>query len=156
MTPLRAVRDPSVLLAFGLGTGLLPRAPGTFGTLLAIPLWWIFHGAGIPVCLALSAAGFVFGVWLCDRATAVLGEHDHPGIVIDEVVGYFVALVVVPPNLVWLGLSFLVFRLFDILKPWPIGWLDRKVEGGLGIMLDDLIAGILTAVVMLAVIGLSG
>jgi phosphatidylglycerophosphatase A len=155
LTPLRHLRDPTVLAAFGFGAGLAPWAPGTFGTLLAIPLWWIVSGTGLRMYLLLAAAGFVVGIWICNRATTALGEHDHPGIVIDEVVGYFAALVVVPPDLVWLALSFLVFRMFDIFKPWPINWLDRKVGGGLGIMLDDLIAGVFTAAVMVAVIRLS-
>ena len=145
-----------MLAAFGFGVGLAPRAPGTFGTLLAIPLWWFFSGAGPQIYLMLAMTGFVAGVWICNRATPLLGEHDHPGIVIDEVVGYFAALVVVPTNLAWLALSFAVFRLFDILKPWPIGWLDSNVDGGLGIMLDDLIAGVFTATVMLVAMRLAG
>lgn len=150
------LRDPAVLVASGFGAGLAPRAPGTFGTLLAIPLWWVLYGAGPAIYLGLAAAGFVAGILICNRATAVLGAHDHPGIVIDEVVGYFAALVVVPLKLQWLILSFLLFRIFDILKPWPISWLDSRVDGGLGIMLDDLVAGVFTAVVMLAAVRWTG
>jgi phosphatidylglycerophosphatase A len=146
----RALRDPAVLAAFGFGLGLLPRAPGTFGSLLAIPLWWLMSAFGTAVYLWAATAAFAAGIWACSRAAALTGEHDHPGIVIDEIVGYYVALAVIPMELNWLVVSFFLFRLLDILKPWPIGWLDRTVGGGLGVMLDDLIAGLFTAGVMLA------
>lgn len=148
------LRNPVLLIAFGFGAGLAPAAPGTWGTLLAVPLWWMFSGIGIPLYLLLAAAAFVAGIWICGRASAALGEHDHAGIVIDEVVGYFAALAVVPADPVWLVLSFVVFRAFDILKPWPIGWLDRRVGGGLGIMVDDLIAGLYTVAVLLVALSL--
>lgn len=124
--------------------------------MLAIPLWWALSSAGLPVYLLLAAFGFVAGVWICERASGVLGARDHPAIVIDEIVGYFVALTVVPVELPWLVLSFVLFRALDILKPWPISWLDRSVKGGLGIMLDDVVAGLLTATVIAAVRYLAG
>ena len=89
-------------------------------------------------------------MWVCNRATDVLGEHDDPAIVIDEVAGYFAALLLVPNEIHWLVVSFFSFRVFDVLKPWPISWADRNVPGGLGIMLDDLIAGAFTAALVLA------
>jgi phosphatidylglycerophosphatase A len=92
--------------------------------------------------LALTALLFLLGVWLCERTSRDLGVHDHAGIVWDEWVGLLVTLWLLPPGWLWLLLGFLLFRLFDILKPWPIGWLDRRVGGGLGIMLDDLVAGL--------------
>lgn len=135
--------------AFGLGAGLSPKAPGTVGTLLAIPLWWMSKGLGTVPYLVLASGGFILGIWACNQAMSIVGQHDHPGIVIDEVVGYFAALVVVPADPAWLILSFILFRFFDILKPWPIGWLDRNIGGGFGVMLDDLVAGLFTALIVL-------
>lgn len=145
-------RSPVLATAFGFGAGLSPKAPGTVGTLLAIPLWWLSSGLGTIPYLTLAAVGFIVGIWVCGRALSLLGQHDHPGIVIDEVSGYFTALVVVPLDIRWLALSFVLFRFFDIIKPWPIGWLDRRVGGGFGVMLDDLVAGLFTALVLLAVV----
>lgn len=156
MTSSSDLRNPTLLLAFGFGAGLAPKAPGTWGTLLAIPLWWALSDKGLPVYLPLAAFGFAAGVWLCERASRMLGARDHPAIVIDEVVGYFVALTVVPVEIPWLVLSFVLFRALDILKPWPISWLDRSVKGGLGIMLDDLVAGLLTATAIAAARCLAG
>ena len=150
------LRSPVLAAAFGFGTGLSPKAPGTVGTLLAIPLWWLSSGLGTIPYLMLAAIGFIVGLWVCGRAISILGQHDHPGIVIDEIVGYFTALVVVPVDVRWLVLSFVLFRFFDIVKPWPIGWLDRRVGGGFGVMLDDLVAGLFTALVMLVVIRWAG
>jgi phosphatidylglycerophosphatase A len=135
-------RNPVHLLAFGLGSGAAPKAPGTVGTLAAVPLYLLLEPLPPIGYLTVVAVLFLFGVWLCDRTSSDLGVHDHPGIVWDEWVGLLVTLWLVPPGWLWLFAGFLLFRLFDIWKPWPIGWLDRKVEGGLGIMLDDLLAGL--------------
>lgn len=143
-------RSPILAIAFGLGTGLSVRAPGTVGTLLAIPLWWLLSTVNPLIYLATAVCAFVFGVWVCDRAMIRLAHHDHPGIVIDEIVGFFVALAAVPQDLGWLISAFVLFRVFDILKPWPISWLDRVVQGGFGVMLDDLVAGAATAVIITA------
>lgn len=145
------IKDPALAIAFGLGAGLAPKIPGTVGTLLAIPLWWMFSGLGLLPYLVLTMLAFVFGVWVCERAMSILGEHDHRGIVFDEIVGYFAALAFVPAGPWWVLLSFVLFRLFDILKPWPISWLDRRVPGGFGVMVDDLAAGACTAIVILLV-----
>ena len=136
-------RDPVHFLAFGFGSGLARKAPGTFGTLAAIPLYLLLAGlplAGYTLAVALA---FLLGIWLCGRASADLGVHDHPGIVWDEFVGLWVALWAVPLDWLWLLLGFGLFRLFDILKPWPIGPLDRRVSGGFGIMIDDIVAGLM-------------
>lgn len=134
------------LLAFGFGAGCSPRAPGTMGTLLAVGIY-------LPLShLPLSAYALVLlvvslgGIWLCDQASRDLGVHDHPGIVWDEIAGYLLTMFAAPPGLLWIAVGFAFFRLFDIWKPWPIGWLDRRVSGGLGIMLDDLVAGVFAAV----------
>ncbi len=145
-------RNPVHLLAFGLGSGAVPKAPGTAGTLAALPLFLLLEPLTPIVYLTITAALFLLGIWLCGRTSSDLGVHDHPGIVWDEWVGFLVTLWLVPKGWLWLLAGFLLFRLFDIWKPWPIGWLDRKVHGGLGIMLDDLLAGLYGfAVLQLAV-----
>lgn len=134
--------NPLHLLAFGLGSGAVPKAPGTAGTLVAVPLYLLLRSLDPALYLSLTVALFLFGVWLCGRVSRDLGVHDHSGIVWDEWVGLLVTLCLAPPGWWWLLAGFLLFRLFDIWKPWPIGWLDRRVAGGLGIMLDDLLAGL--------------
>jgi len=143
-------RSPVMWLAFGLGSGLAPKAPGTVGTLPGILLGWALvaglvpilgEGATVAVILALTALLFVAGVAICDRASRQLGVHDHGGIVFDEIVGVLPVFVLLPTQWWELLIVFAWFRVFDVLKPWPIGWLDRRMGGGLGIMLDDLLAG---------------
>jgi phosphatidylglycerophosphatase A len=135
-------RNPVHLLAFGLGSGAAPKAPGTFGTLAAIPLYLLIQPLSPVSYLALVVAMFLLGIWLCGRTSRDLGVHDHGGIVWDEWVGFLLTLWMAPTGFIWLLAGFVLFRLFDILKPWPIGWLDRHVSGGLGIMLDDVLAGL--------------
>ena len=145
--------SPLHQLAFGFGTGLAPVAPGTFGTLpgvlLFLALSWLHAPAYVVALLVLSVAGVI----ICGTSSRRLGVHDHPGIVFDEMVGYCVAALPLLPALGWLDVplwagllvAFVAFRFFDALKPPPIGWLDARVEGGLGIMLDDLAAGVMAA-----------
>lgn len=139
---------PANFFALGFGTGLSRVAPGTVGSLVAIPLFLIMPSVNIFFYLALVIALFAFGVWCCGVSARVLGVHDHPGIVWDEIVGMLIALFAVPHTWLYLTLGFLLFRLFDIWKPWPIGWVDRKVDGGMGIMLDDVIAGLMALAVL--------
>ncbi len=146
------LRSPTLLLAFGFGSGLSPRAPGTVGTLAAIPLWWLMAQLPLSGYLLIVLVSAVAGIYICGSAAKTLGVHDHGGIVWDEFVGLWIALVALPVSWVSLLLGFGLFRLFDILKPWPISWLDKKVSGGFGIMVDDVIAGLAAA----AVIGLLG
>ena len=134
--------NPVHLLAFGLGTGASPYAPGTVGTLLGIPLYWLLAPLGPGWYLAAVLVLFVGGVLLCGRTSRDLGVHDHPGIVWDEILGYLITMAFAPPGWLWVLLGFIAFRGLDIWKPWPIRWVDRRVEGGLGIMLDDVLAGI--------------
>lgn len=149
------LRSPVHLLAFGFGSGLSPKAPGTFGTLAALPFWFLLKPLPWPAYLAICAALFLFGCWVCGESAKRLGVHDHGGIVFDEIVGYLVTCI---PLLMWnlpmwwLLPAFLLFRFFDIVKPWPIKALDAKVDGGFGIMVDDLIAGLFAAVVLVALI----
>lgn len=146
--PASVWRNPIHFLAFGLGSGAAPKAPGTFGTLAAVPLWYLMAQTSLPVYLVLILAAFVIGIWLCGRTSRDLGVHDHGGIVWDEFVGYWITMIAVPVDWIWALLGFILFRLFDIWKPWPIRPVDRRVHGGLGIMLDDVLAGVFAALVL--------
>lgn len=133
--------DPRQLVALGFGSGLSPWAPGTAGSLAAIPLILVlsllptsYYGVAVLVSVAM-------GVWVCGAAARAVGVHDHGAIVWDEIAGMLVAVIALPINPWTLAVAFIAFRGFDILKPWPIRWLDRRIGGGLGIMLDDILAG---------------
>ncbi len=134
--------NPVHFLAFGFGSGLVPFAPGTFGTLAAIPLYLLMQHLPLAVYLALLVVICVAGIWICGKSSQMLGVHDHSGIVWDEFAGYLVTMIAAPNHWVWMLAGFVLFRLFDIWKPWPISLLDKKVQGGLGIMLDDIVAGL--------------
>ncbi|RQO73279.1 phosphatidylglycerophosphatase A [Aquitalea sp. FJL05] len=148
-------RHPAHLLAFGFGSGLARKAPGTWGTLVAYPLFFLLHALGVGslgltlLCLPL----FVLGVWVCQVTGDALGVHDYGGIVWDEVVAMLLVLAYAPAS--WAGwlLAFALFRLFDIVKPWPIGWFDRRVHGGFGVMLDDIIAALFALLVQALLAG---
>lgn len=134
--------QPVHLLAFGFGSGLAPKAPGTFGTLAAVPLFFLMSGLAPDVYFALLVVASLVGVYLCHKTAADLRVHDHSGIVWDEFVGLWITLFLVPSGWVWVLIGFALFRFFDVLKPWPISWLDRHVHGGFGIMIDDIVAGV--------------
>lgn len=146
--PGRLLRDPLCLLAAGFGAGCSPLAPGTLGTLVGLPVAWLL--AQLPLGWAVAGIGLLFacGLPICQRAVGKLGVADHPGIVWDEIVGISVALCAVPVGVVGYGGGFLLFRLFDIWKPWPVGWLDKNIKGAAGVMLDDLAAGLLASAVL--------
>lgn len=141
-------RNPIHLLAFGFGAGCAPKAPGTFGTLVAIPMYWLLQGLSLWLYLSMAVLLFVLGIWLCGRTARDLGVHDHSGIVWDEIVGYLVVMTAAPTGWLWMIVGFGLFRLFDILKPWPINIIDEGIGGGFGIMLDDLLAGVYACVVL--------
>ncbi len=143
-------RRPAAFLALGLGAGFSPYAPGTAGTAVGVPVYLVLAPLASGPRAAAVALLFVLGIGLCARAERILGVHDHPAIVWDEIVGFLVAMLPAPGGWLWIGAGFVLFRLFDILKPWPIRWLDRNVSGGLGIMLDDLAAGICAGAVLWA------
>ncbi|HEC11676.1 MAG TPA: phosphatidylglycerophosphatase A [Acidiferrobacteraceae bacterium] len=146
--PRSVWRSPIHFLAFGFGSGCGPKAPGTWGTLVAMPLFMLMSSLPWPLYLGITAGLFVVGVWLCGRTARDLDVHDHPGIVWDEIVGYLVTMSFAPSGLVWLLAGFVLFRLFDITKPWPIRRFDKDIPGGFGIMFDDVLAGIYGAVVL--------
>ncbi len=137
-------KDPVHWLAFGLGSGLSPKAPGTVGTIAALPIYWFFlQDLSLPLYLAVLVLTSLIGVYLCHKTAKDLKVHDHGGIVFDEWVGMWITLLLVPQGWEWLLLGFVLFRFFDIIKPWPIKYFDEKVAGGLGIMLDDIVAGLI-------------
>ncbi len=146
--PARLLRHPLDFLALGFGSGLVPLAPGTAGTVAAIPVYLLLQPLAPLYYLLLVVLLFVAGVAICAHTAERLGVHDHPGIVWDEIVGYLVTMAFAPAGWQWLAAGFVLFRLFDIVKPWPIHWCDRRVHGGFGIMLDDLIAGVFAAAAM--------
>lgn len=140
--PVWIWKRPDSIIACGFGTGAAPFAPGTFGTLIGIPFYWLMQDLSLFSYSLVLALFFLFGVWVCQTTADALKVHDHPGIVWDEVVGYLVTMMFAPAGWQWWLLGFLLFRLFDIVKPWPISVLDRRVAGGFGIMIDDVLAGV--------------
>ncbi|HID80908.1 MAG TPA: phosphatidylglycerophosphatase A [Chromatiales bacterium] len=152
MKPGVIFSDPVHFLAFGFGSGLAPFAPGTFGTLVAIPLFLLLSKLPAAGYFLVMLALLFFGIWLCGRSAEKLGVHDHGGIVWDEIVGLLITLFMIPAGWVWIVLGFVLFRFFDIVKPWPIRWLDKQVDGGLGIMLDDVLAGIFGWIILQLII----
>ena len=139
---------PSHFIAFGFGSGTFPFAPGTFGTLMAMPFYVALH--------ALSPLNYLFflivitigSMWLCDKVSKEIQTHDHPGMCLDEIVGYLVTMFTIPFGFKWMILGFILFRVFDILKPWPIRWMDQKIHGGFGMILDDVMAGIYSLLIL--------
>ena len=139
------------LISTWFGVGLLPKAPGTWGSLAALPFaWFIYSYGGYQILLLATAGIFAAGVWMSGIAAAESGAEDPGEVVIDEVAGQWLTLVVVPPDFLLYAAGFVLFRVFDIWKPWPVSWADRNLKGGLGIMADDILAGVYAAVILLA------
>jgi phosphatidylglycerophosphatase A len=140
---------PAHFIAFGFGVGLMPVAPGTFGTLLAFPIYWLLlRWMSTLEVVAIAGALFLVGTWACGVAGRALGAADHGGMVWDEVVAFLLVLALAPPWGYWTPAAFLLFRLFDILKPQPIRYYDRTLKGGFGVMFDDLVAAFYTLLVL--------
>ena len=140
----------TTLISTWFGCGLLRPAPGTWGSVMALPFaWGILTWAGWPVLLAASLILLWVGIQQSERFAEASGASDPSSVVVDEVVGMWLALLAVP--MTWTGfvVAFFLFRIFDIVKPWPVSWADRDLKGGLGIMLDDVIAGIYATVIIL-------
>lgn len=147
----RLLASPAGWLACGFGSGLAPVAQGTFGSLAAILPWLLLRMLPWPWYATVLVLAFALGVWACGVAGHALGVDDHRSLVWDEFVGQWLALLPValaPLPWWWVALGFALFRLFDVWKPWPIGWLDRRLKGGLGVMVDDLVAGAFAAAVL--------
>lgn len=149
------LRNPSHMFAFGFGAGLAPKAPGTFGTLAAIPIYLLIQDLPLPLYGLWLVITFVLGVYWCDRSSRALKVPDHPGIVWDEMVGYWLTMLCAPAGWEWMLIGFILFRLFDIAKPWPISVADKKIHGGFGIMFDDILAA-LPALAILQLVAFTG
>lgn len=143
---LAIIKNPVHFLAFGLGLGFMPIAPGTAGTLLGVILYYLNISYSIVNEVILVLVASIIGIYLCGKTARDINYHDHPGIVWDEVAGYLVTMLFVPFSVFNIIIGFILFRIFDIVKPWPIKAIDQKVAGGLGIMLDDIIAGVFSCV----------
>lgn len=133
--------NPVHFLALGFGSGLAAKAPGTFGTLAAIPVYLLLAPLTLSWYLGITLLAFIVGIYICGKTSRDMEVHDHGSIVWDEVVGYLVTMIAAPSGWQWLVVGFVLFRIFDIAKPWPIKVLDEKVHGGLGIIIDDVFAG---------------
>ncbi|GIU37827.1 phosphatidylglycerophosphatase A [Shewanella colwelliana] len=151
-----SLTHPIHFLALGFGSGLAAKAPGTFGTIAAIPLYLLMMNLSLPWYLGLTLLSVIAGFYICDKASKDMGVHDHGAIVWDEVAGLLITLIAAPAGWLWLAVGFGLFRFFDILKPWPIKWLDAKVHGGFGIMIDDVLAGVFACLCLHGLVYLAG
>ena len=140
--------DPIQFLALGFGSGLAPKAPGTFGTLAAIPVYLLLSLLSAPLFALVVLFLTISGFYICGKAAEDVGVHDHPAIVWDEFVGFFITMFMIPVSWQSILVGFVLFRFFDIVKPWPISFIDKKVAGGFGIMIDDVIAGFFALIIM--------
>jgi phosphatidylglycerophosphatase A len=148
--PLKTLRDPVHLVAFGFGAGLVPRAPGTVASAVALLPAWLAYDAPFVWRVALVVLVSLVGIWICGESARRLGAHDHPGIVFDEIAGVLATALAMPSrSFLWIALVFVFFRIFDIFKPWPIRDVDHRLGGGLGIILDDLMAAVYAAACLL-------
>ncbi|MCD6040167.1 MAG: p [Gammaproteobacteria bacterium] len=141
-------KKSSHFIAFGFGSGAAPFAPGTFGTLMGIPFYLAMQSLSHVLYLILLVLIILASMWLCDKVSKEIGIHDHSGMCLDEIVGYLVTMYAAPHGILWIWLGFLLFRLFDIWKPWPINYIDEKVSGGVGIILDDVLAGVYSMIIL--------
>jgi phosphatidylglycerophosphatase A len=135
-------KHPVNFMALGFGSGYMPKGPGTAGTLVGVLFYYFLRDLNWQLYLIATVFLFAIGIWLCEKTTNALGVHDHGAIVWDEIVGYLITMILAPAGLLWMLYGFILFRLFDIWKPWPIRWMDRGMKGGLGIMIDDVFAGL--------------
>jgi phosphatidylglycerophosphatase A len=136
------LKRPACFLGLGFGSGLAPKAPGTFGTLAAVPIYWLMQDLSLALYLAIVVVAFIAGIWICQKSADWIRQNDPSAVVWDEIVGYLITMIAAPAGWQWMVLGFVLFRFFDILKPWPINLADKAIHGGLGIMVDDVIAGI--------------
>jgi phosphatidylglycerophosphatase A len=136
------ISHPAHFFALGFGSGLANKAPGTFGTLIGLPLFWFISNQSIHIKLAIITSFFIVGIYFCEVAGKNLGVPDHGAIVWDEIVAMMLMLTFTPANMIWWLLAFALFRLFDIWKPYPIQQFDAQLKNGFGVMFDDLLAAI--------------
>ncbi|MFI4967850.1 MAG: phosphatidylglycerophosphatase A [Gammaproteobacteria bacterium] len=149
LTARQVFTHPVHFMAYGFGAGLSPKAPGTMGTVVAVPLYLLLvMYASSAVYLAVLVAALLAGIFICGYTARRMGIDDPKGVVWDEIVGYLITMLGLPLGWFWVLAGFLLFRLFDIWKPWPIRWADRHIKGGFGIMLDDVIAALFACVIL--------
>ena len=151
--PARIVlTHPAGWIASGFGIGLSPRAPGTVGSLAALLPWWFFlQHLSLPAYLTIVSVAFAIGIWAADWVIAKTRIEDPSVVVWDEFIGQWIALLLAPTGWPWMLAGFALFRLFDIWKPWPVRWADRRLHGGLGAMLDDVLAGVYAFLILQAI-----
>jgi phosphatidylglycerophosphatase A len=140
--PIAVWRNPLYFSGFGFGSGAMPFAPGTFGTLMAIPFYLLLRPLPLVYYIVFVMFFIAASSWLCDYLSRKIHEHDHPGMCIDEFAGFFVTMINAPQGWGWISLGFIFFRIFDVWKPWPIRFIDEKIHGGFGMVLDDVVAGL--------------
>ncbi len=146
---------PAHFLALGFGSGLAPKAPGTFGTIVGLPLYYLIAGYPMSIQLATITAAFIIGIYFCEVAGNNLGVSDHGSIVWDEIVAMMLVLTITPMHWLWWLIAFVLFRLFDIWKPFPIRQCDAKLKGGFGVMFDDLLAAVYAMIALKALLWIS-
>jgi len=144
----QVLQDPVLFLAFGFGTGLAPKAPGTVGSIVGILLGAMTLPLPLAWRISIGVLLVLVGFWLCGESARRIGVHDHPGIVWDEIAALYLLLLCLPATAGWWASAFVLFRVFDIWKPWPIRDLDHRLHGGPGIMLDDIVAGLYAAILL--------
>ena len=151
-TPHFSTRDiwtnPILFIACGFGVGTLPGMPGTFGTMAAIPIYFLLQPLPLWAYIAIVVIMNIVGVWLCGAANRHFGTDDHPAAVWDEIAAFPIVLIATPPHWYLIAIGFVLFRFFDIIKPGPIGWIDRNIHGGLGVMLDDIVAALVSLIIL--------
>ena len=146
--PTKMLLNPVHFFALGFGSGLTPKLPGTAGTLVGALLFILIPNISWIAYLVIVVCGFLFGIFCCGYTARILNVHDHHSIVWDEIIGYLITMFMVPKEWMWILIGFILFRAFDILKPWPISFIDRRMGGGLGVMLDDVIAALFSLAII--------
>lgn len=146
--PEKVWRNPLYFIAFGFGAGAMPKAPGTFGTLMAIPFYLLLSSLPLFYYIGFVILFIIATSWLCQRISNEIKEHDHQGMCIDEFAGFFVTMINAPHGFKWILLGFILFRLFDIWKPQPIRYIDQHIHGGFGMILDDVVAGLFAMIII--------
>jgi phosphatidylglycerophosphatase A len=146
--PAAVWKNPLYFIAFGCGSGAIPFAPGTFATLAAIPFYLLMRPLPLLSYIMLVIVFCIFSAWVSDKISIETQTHDHPGLCIDEFAGFFVTMTYAPSGWQWVLLGFILFRFFDIYKPWPICLIDETVHGGVGMVLDDVIAGFASCLII--------
>ena len=141
-----------MIIATGFYSGYLPKAPGTWGSLVGLLLFFLLHTLSLGIYLAIVAGIFIIGTFAAGEAEKIMDRKDPGLVVIDEIVGMLITMIAIPATPLTMGLGFILFRIFDIWKPFPIGLVDQRFHGGLGIMLDDIIAGIYSLIILQLVI----